>query len=91
MTRATATEECADLESAKAAARKGRPALIREKRGTDAFVLVTARRFRRMAARLAELEEEERDALEAARVLRRVHAGKERTYSTEEVKRELGL
>ncbi|MDI7267174.1 MAG: hypothetical protein QME96_04175 [Myxococcota bacterium] len=86
MTRATTT----DLESAKATARRGGPALIREK-GRDAYVLVTVRRFRRMAARLAELEEEARDAEEAARVLRRVRAGKEKTYSTEDVKRGLGL
>jgi hypothetical protein len=88
MTRATTTEECRDLATAKAAARRGRPALLRDN-GRDRYILVTERRFRRMAARLAEMEEEERDAEEAARVLRRVHTGKEKTYSTEEVKREL--
>jgi PHD/YefM family antitoxin component YafN of YafNO toxin-antitoxin module len=90
MARATATEECADLESAKATARRGRPAIIRGN-GRAAYVLMTERRFRRMMERLAEVEEEERDAEEATRVLRRVHAGKEKTHSTEEVKRRLGL
>lgn len=90
MTRVATTEECRDLATAKAAARRGRLAVIREK-GRDAYALLTIRRYRRMEARLLEVAEDERDAEEAARVLRRVHAGKERTYSTEEVKRELGL
>lgn len=90
MTRAATTEECRDLEAAKAVARRGRPAVLGGK-GRGRFVLVTERRYQRMAARIAELEEEERDAEEAARVLRRVRSGKERTYTTEEIKRELGL
>ena len=86
MTRASTTEECADLESAKATARKGRPAFIREK-GRRAFVLLTARRFRSLLERLEDLE----DAADADRAIREFDANGEKAIPWEQVKRELGL
>ncbi|MBI5487436.1 MAG: hypothetical protein HY905_08900 [Deltaproteobacteria bacterium] len=86
MTRAAASEECADLETAKAAARKGRPAFIREK-GRRAFVLLTARRFRSLLERLEDLE----DAADADRAIRDFEASGEKAIPWEQVRRELGL
>jgi PHD/YefM family antitoxin component YafN of YafNO toxin-antitoxin module len=86
MARAATTAECAALEAAKATARRGRPAFVREK-GRRAFVLLTARRFRSLLERLEDLE----DAADADRAIREFEASGEKAIPWEQVKRELGL
>ena len=85
MTRAATTEECKDLEAAAAAARRGRLAVLCDK-GRRRFVLMTERRYRRMAALAREAEEDAAD-IAAAR-----EAEKEPgSIPYEEVRRRLGL
>jgi prevent-host-death family protein len=86
MSRATTTELLRDLEQAVATVRRGRPVFIR-RRGREAYVLMSARRYRR-------LMEELDDYLDAVAAEKAVAAARKRgevPIPIEEVKRRLGL
>ena len=85
MTRAT-TAQREDLGRALKAARRGRPVFIRQK-GRNAYVLLTARGYRRLLARLEDLA----DLADAERALREFEATGEKAIPWEQAKRELGL
>ena len=86
MTRESADRVLRDADGTLGKLRGGHP-MVLERKGRERAVLMSARRFRSLLERLEDLE----DAAEADRVLADVKAGRERTYSWEEVKRELGL
>lgn len=65
--------------------RRGRPAYIRRK-GRNAYVLLSARRYRSLLERLEDLE----DAADADRAICEFEASGEKPIPWEQVKRELG-
>ncbi len=86
MTRENADRVLRDADATLGKLRGGRP-MVLERKGRERAVIMSARRFRAMVERIEDLE----DAADADRVLADVRAGRERTYSWEEIKRELGL
>ncbi|MBN1770787.1 MAG: type II toxin-antitoxin system prevent-host-death family antitoxin [Deltaproteobacteria bacterium] len=80
------SQEPADLSGALKRLARGRPVFIRRK-GRNAYVLLSAARYRRMLERLEDLE----DAADADRAIREFEASGEKAVAWEQVKHELGL
>ncbi len=80
------SQEAAELSGALKRLARGRPVFIRRK-GRNAYVLLSAARYRRMLERLEDLE----DAADADRAIREFEVSGEKPVPWEQVKRELGL